>query len=116
MSDRMSDGLFVDLESSYQMDALHRRISVDELWRYFPAERAEVERLAHIERLEAERAKHAVLFEAAKAVRIHIGVLNDHPSGWKCSVCGSVAGESHMPSCAWYRFVTALADLEASDD
>jgi hypothetical protein len=57
-----------------------------------------------------------VLFEAAKAVRIHIGVLNDHPSGWKCSVCGSVAGESHMPSCAWYRFVTALADLEASDD
>jgi hypothetical protein len=66
MSDRMSDGLFVDLESSYQMDALHRRISVDELWRYFPAERAEVERLAHIERLEAERAKHAVLFEAAK--------------------------------------------------
>lgn len=46
MSERMRDGLFIDLESSYQMDALHRRISVDELWRYFLAERAEVERLS----------------------------------------------------------------------
>lgn len=115
MSDRMSDGLFVDLESSYQMDALHRRISVDELWRYFLAERAEVERLAHIERLEAERAKHAALMEAAKAVRNHVGVLYDHPLGWKCSICGGVAGDGHFSSCEWYRFVTAIADLEASD-
>lgn len=66
--------------------------------------------------VEAERAKHAALVEAAKAVRVQVGVLCNHPSGWKCSICGGTAGEGHLPSCAWHRFVTIIADLEASDD
>ena len=84
---------------------------------HFIAGRAAANRLlAYIERLEAGQAKYAALREAARAVRIHVGVLYDHPSGWRCGVCGRTADDGHLPSCAWHRFIAALADLEASDD